>query len=194
MPARTKMSSPEQTKMSINSNTNSSNTDLSNTNMSNLSINERDIQKMDVPMEVQKQLILNKDRLMEHSIHSSDIELMYNASKEKMNASAFAYVLSNVLENTEGKIRSFKKVMDKSIQNYFKQSQDAEYEDLKGKESNEVIPDWFKERNMVKQETDEAASMEKEHDSMANDPDFMQKMIAEIRQEQAEYVISKGVR
>lgn len=98
-----------------------SNTNLITSN-TNLSITESDISKLDLPISIQKQMILNKDRLIDDNINIEDIHLIYHANKDMVNEYQFAQILGNVLVVTKGKIRSIKNVLDKSIKNYLAQS------------------------------------------------------------------------
>lgn len=110
----------------------------------NPSITESAIQELSVPISIQKQLILNIDRLIDDDIHLYDIELMYNAYKDNLNEFEFSLILGNVLESTKGQIKSFKHVMMKSIDNHLEKPEKAESKSHKG---NEIVPDWFKNRN-----------------------------------------------
>lgn len=126
------------------SNNELSNNELSNNELSNnLSIKEAEIQKLDVPLEVQKQLVQNKKRLIDDNISISDIVVIYKAYKDKVTSSEFALILGNVLTSTKDKINSIKYIMMTSILNHIKQNAAPEPEK---KQSNEIVPDWFDDR------------------------------------------------
>src|SRR5690606_9756936 len=99
-PDRKKISYPDRKKTSYPiSNTNLSNTNSSNTNLSNINLSnvhkatETEIQKLDLPIAIQKQMILNKDRLIDDNISLDEIVLIYKAYSDRLNEFQFAQVL-----------------------------------------------------------------------------------------------------
>lgn len=99
-----------------------------NKNKYNLSITESEIQKLNIPLQIQKQLIIKIDRLIDDNINPLDIELLYNANKDKLNKYQFAQILATVLESTKGKIINIKGLIQKSIYNYLNNNENALYE------------------------------------------------------------------
>ena len=137
------LDNPVLDNQALTNNKGTNNKDTNNKDNNNLSITESAITELDVPICVQKQLILKKDRLIDDNINILDIELMYNAYKDKMNKFEFAHILGNVLESTKGKIRNINHLMTKSITNHLEKPQQAEKEQNKRVA---VVPDWFKKQ------------------------------------------------
>lgn len=103
------------------------NNNLNNNNLNNLSIKEADITKLDVPIPIQKQLILNIDRLIDDNILLNDIEISYKANKDIINEYQFAQILNNVLHSTQDKIRNIQALLNTSISNYRKGNSSANH-------------------------------------------------------------------
>lgn len=160
----------------------SNNTKGNNTkgNNTNLSIIERDIAELDIPIGIQKQMILNIDRLIDDSISIYSIQDLYNAYKDKLNEYEFSLILGNVLESTKEPIKNIKQIMMKSINNHVKPSQQAEND---AEVSKEIIPDWFKDRNKKKETSYDTDYSQYDFNKRKN-PDWMteeQKEIEELR-------------
>jgi len=112
-------------------------------NMNNLSIQEKDIKKLELPTFIQQVLIKNIDRLIDDNIDLKDITLLFKSYQDKISEYSFAHVLSNVLEQTKGRINKIRNIMEKSIHTYLEVSQINEYKNPK---QESVIPDWFKDQ------------------------------------------------
>ena len=150
----TKKTSNHDTKKTSNplSNTNSSNTNFSNTNKSNnLSITEKNIASLNVPLPIQKQMILHKDRLIDDNVSIKDIEFMYQANENQIDEFAFSQILSNILTSTKGQIKNIKAVLYKSITNYYAQEKE-EYTPNTEKKSKEILPSWYEDYKRQEEE------------------------------------------
>lgn len=166
-PEETKKSHPDGTKMSYPmSNTKKSNTKKSNTKnpsihnerntakykrgMDSVESTETKIDRMDVPMFIKKPLMMNKKRLIDDSIDLNDIENLFKDYKDELSAVEFGQIVGNVLENTRGKIKNIKKLINKSIMNHMK---DVRMDDR----PKEVLPKWFIEKKKEEEKRKESS-------------------------------------
>lgn len=132
-------------------------------------ITENDIQKLNVHIAVQKQLILNIDRLIDDNIQIKDIEMNYLANKDNLNEYQYAEILSTVLRKTKSVIKNIPSLMNVSIKNYL--SDIVEHKNkIEESKSNEVVPDWFKKRQKERQQTSYESDYSEYDFSMNNEP------------------------
>lgn len=110
----------------------------------NLSIIKNNILKLNLPTPIQKQLILNMDRLIDDSINLEDIEFIYHAMQNEVNEYQFSLILSNVLSLTKGKIKNIKNLLHKAIINFKNDVDTSKSYNPKG--NDEIIPSWFEDR------------------------------------------------
>lgn len=126
-----------------------SNLNSSKTNL-NLSIYHEHIVNIDIPDVIKKIIEKQIDRLIFHNINLKTIELNYNANKDRINESAYAEILNRALIRTEDKIGSMDNYMNTSINKHLaNQNMATEAKQVK---SNEVLPDWFKEKRHKEQQ------------------------------------------
>lgn len=134
-------------------------------NINNLSIKEKNITNTGIPLSIQKQLIIHKDRLIDDSIQIEDIQLIYKANKYDINENQFAEILNTVLTHTKGSIGNIKNLLHIAINNYLtdvkkaKQENDKEQQETK---NSEVIPEWFN-----KQKKQQKSKHEKKHSTIS---------------------------
>lgn len=107
----------------------------------NQSINEGIIQQSDLHISIQKELIMNIDRMKDDSIYLIDIEEVYKAYQERLTDYEFSLILGKVLSSTRGKIKNIKSIMMTAINNHIKELESNKSESI----NNEVVPEWFKE-------------------------------------------------
>jgi len=152
--------------------TNNKDTDIKETNIketNNLSINEREITNLDIPIGVQKKLMINMDRLIDDNISIYSIQETFNAYSDKVNQFEFGMILDNVLQDTKEKIGNINKIMMKSINNHINGL--VKNEQTEDNNTGEVIPDWFKEQ---KEKEKEKKNQSKYDFSKRSNPDWLE--------------------
>jgi hypothetical protein len=100
------------------------NTNLNNTKDNNiyLSVINEMYENKSLPIPILKMMSVHIDRLTDDNIHPFEIEAFYNDYTEhKLDETAFAYVLGNVLKKTKKNINDFQAVMKRSAKNYYKE-------------------------------------------------------------------------
>jgi len=114
----------------------------------NLSI-EKEIQNTDLPPEIQKTLIKNRDRLIDSSFGLQDIVITCNAFLENTDINTVSYILDTVLVNAKTSIKNFRNYFSKSLNNYYENLQNKTDKEPET-ESNEIVPEWFKQQKEEK--------------------------------------------
>lgn len=113
---------------------------------------EEEIELLEIPMQVKKQLVLNKRRLIDDSISIDSIANLYLVTNDEITTAEFSHILNNALKSKNGPIRDLINYMQKSVKNHIADNLPAQNDVTN--QSNEVLPDWFTERKR-KQEAEE---------------------------------------
>jgi hypothetical protein len=118
------VSQNQDTADQYNNNNKGNNTNLNNTKDNNiyLSVINEMYENKSLPIPILKMMSVHIDRLTDDNIHPFEIEAFYNDYTEhKLDETAFAYVLGNVLKKTKKNINDFQAVMKRSAKNYYKE-------------------------------------------------------------------------
>ncbi|MFJ7828422.1 replication initiator protein A [Psychrobacillus sp. NPDC096623] len=132
-------------------NFNTNDTDFSDTdfNDTEVSIHHR-ITSLDIPTMLKEVLIDNQERLMDDMIKVKDIELHYKAHAGILTDYQYASALQYSLEKTKGKIKNISARLTKAVEDKQKWIREQQASQRLTKE--EMVPEWFQERNQSRDE------------------------------------------
>src|SRR5699024_8799532 len=161
-----------------------------NNKSKNQSIQDEQIQILNLPGELKKTLMKNRDRLIDTSVDLQEIELICNAFLQDTPINTLNYILDTTLNNAKGRITNFRNYFSKSITNYYENLYNKQRNSVEN-ESKEIIPEWFKKQKQSKQSAKEENNKAKEENNQAQEAIPSQEEVQEELQNLLNRHISK---